>query len=332
MTIDYQIDKEIERHKGRVQQLRDLLKMYQQNNDNDYVERNMDQAINAGIDSNTIIQYEETRSNLNPYAKQIEDLQKALNEEIKLHEDNMARLNKEREKLTEKKDIPAHIDINYISPAIEEIKRQVPGVSEIRSKGFYYDSFSRVAYVSVLNRDGLVSQVTLNKKDYDLLSEYFNSYPEDIKIHDYEKENKDKDEEVKETNELEDDKLSKEEIIDRLIKAMFPEGTDYTMLPDIKRNLESKSIEELQESLEEYNKMSNQNPNNKPLDPTLNVEDEQLKDDLMNEIITAMYPDGVELKKLIETKNNLDKKTTPELQQMLEELQKTEAKENPTYN
>ena len=332
MTIDYQIDKEIERHKERVQQLRDLLKMYQQNNGNYYVERNMDQAINAGINADTIVQYGETRSNLNPYAKQIEDLQKALNEEIKLHEDNMASLNKEREELTEKKDVPAHIDINYIAPAIEEIKRQVPGVSEIRSKGFYYDSFSKVAYVSVLNRDGLVSQVTLNKKDYDLLSEYFNSYPEDIKIHDYEKENKDKDEEVKETNELEDDKLSKEEIIDRLIKAMFPEGADYTMLPDIKRNLESKSIEELQESLEEYNKMSNQNPNNKPLDPTLNGEDEQLKDDLMNEIITAMYPDGVELKKLIETKNSLGKKTTPELQQMLEELQKTEGKENPTYN
>ena len=323
MTIDQKITDEIARHKKKVQELKDLLEVY--NQDNSYIDRNVNQAVAAGIDADTIVAYEESRRNVNPYAEQIASLKAELDAERELHEKNMQELEAERAELTGKKEAPAHITKDYIASAVDEIRKNGE-IALIKSKGLYYDSFSKIAYVNIVTKGGVLIQTTISKKEYDKLSEYFEHYPDDIDVSEFKKEEEKEEEKVEA---LEDDKLSKEEIINRLLEKMFPEGADYAMLPDIKRQLEKKTIEELQKALEEYNEMANQNlDETKTLEENLDPEAEKkARDDLMNEIISAMYPGGIEYVPVADIKKRLDKNTTADLKAMLESLQPAVNKE-----
>ena len=80
MTIDEKISTEKVRHQRVIKELRELLAVYQNDNDNYRVDRNINQAVSSGFNADNIAAYEDSRKNINPYAEQVKDLQE--NEDV----------------------------------------------------------------------------------------------------------------------------------------------------------------------------------------------------------------------------------------------------------
>ena len=178
MNIIEKINAEEKRHNEKINELNELLKMYK-NDVRDYyayVDNMVDEAVKTGIEAEKILQQEESRKNVNPYEKQIEDINESIKKENELYTKNMADLMEEKQnediakqneqEQREIESLTLQQEINKIENEKREIEKRIRQISDEALGSFFTEQVSEKYPTEYQNFKQQEEQVRNHRSSY----------------------------------------------------------------------------------------------------------------------------------------------------------------------
>ncbi len=198
MNIIEKINAEEKRHNEKINELNELLKMYK-NDVRDYyayVDNMVDEAVKTGIEAEKILQQEESRKNVNPYEKQIEDINESIKKENELYTKNMADLMEEKQnediakqneqEQREIESLTLQQEINKIENEKREIEKRIRQISDEALGSFFTEQVSEkypIEYQIFKQQEEKVRNHISNYAQITNLKEKFNIVSQDLQFY-----------------------------------------------------------------------------------------------------------------------------------------------------